>query len=354
MRVAVFPTAFDAMGFNRLIWPAQACMLAGHKVKVLYPDDPNRLPYTADIKGNLVDVATPDADIVVLQRVTQPMLLQIIRIWQSRGLRVVIDMDDDLRAVTPHTNPGAFKLMHVQHHVDGADPDDPAARIDWQTTEDACKTADVVTTSSDALYKRYSPDSMFRRMLPNMVPSRYFSLEPKPEAGVIGWAGATAFRYSDPEQTGAAIARLQRDGFEFAVVGPPKDVETAWRLDRPPLRTGAVNLFEYPDALQRFAVGISPLVDTAFNRSKSWLKMIEYAALGVPCVVSPMPEYRKLHARGVGVLAHNPREWYQKLRLLLTDDARREDLAAQGRDAVAGFTYESRADDWWNAWTLGA
>ena len=53
----------------------------------------------------------------------------------------------------------------------------------------------------------------------------------------------------------------------------------------------------------KLGIGVAPLADTKFNAAKSWLKMAEMAALGVPCVVSPRAEYMRLHEQWIGSLA---------------------------------------------------
>jgi hypothetical protein len=43
---------------------------------------------------------------------------------------------------------------------------------------------------------------------------------------------------------------------------------------------------------QPWSIGIAPLANTAFNRCKSAIKVLDYAALGLATVVSDMPVYR--------------------------------------------------------------
>ena len=62
----------------------------------------------------------------------------------------------------------------------------------------------------------------------------------------------------------------------------------------------------YTSSVAELGVGLVPLLDSAFNRAKSWLKGLEYAALGVPFVASPTPEYVKLAGLGAGLLADDP------------------------------------------------
>ncbi len=50
-----------------------------------------------------------------------------------------------------------------------------------------------------------------------------------------------------------------------------------------------IRLQKIHDPFIRCTVGIAPLVDRPFNRSKSWIKGLEYSAFGLPFVASPLP-----------------------------------------------------------------
>jgi glycosyltransferase involved in cell wall biosynthesis len=93
-----------------------------------------------------------------------------------------------------------------------------------------------------------------------------------------------------------------------------------------------------------------PLDDIAFNEAKSGLKMLEYAALGVPVIASPTSDNARLHGAGIGVLASKPKHWASLLRRLLTDPDERAALAVAGRAAAASQTIEGTTDRWWDAW----
>jgi hypothetical protein len=98
-------------------------------------------------------------------------------------------------------------------------------------------------------------------------------------------------------------------------------------------------------------LGMVPLAPTAFNTSKSRLKGIEYMAVGVPWVGSPREEYRRLHRESrCGLLADGPKDWYTKLKLLLTDDVLRKEQGEAGRTWMQDQTYQANAWRWLEAW----
>ncbi|HEY1116948.1 MAG TPA: glycosyltransferase, partial [Acidimicrobiales bacterium] len=102
----------------------------------------------------------------------------------------------------------------------------------------------------------------------------------------------------------------------------------------------------------RLQVAVCPLQDNRFDHAKSWLKMIEAAALGVAVVASPLTEYRRLHEMGVGTLVTSPEGWYRSLRYYLRSDDYRAHKVGQAREVVSDWTYERRAWRWAEAWAL--
>jgi glycosyltransferase involved in cell wall biosynthesis len=109
-------------------------------------------------------------------------------------------------------------------------------------------------------------------------------------------------------------------------------------------------LTEWPEAVATLGIGIAPLTDTKFNSAKSWLKPLEYSALGVPWVASPRTEYARLHALGAGLLANKPRNWATQLRALINSAALRDDLSQRGREIAAQLTIEKNAWQYAEAW----
>jgi glycosyltransferase involved in cell wall biosynthesis len=90
---------------------------------------------------------------------------------------------------------------------------------------------------------------------------------------------------------------------------------------------------------------------SGFVSHNSRLKGIEMMAAGTPWSSSPREEYRKLHREsGCGVLADNPKQWYQAIKRLLTDEVLRKEQAEAGRTYMQGQTYQANAWRWAQAW----
>lgn len=335
MKVAVFPSDDGGCGWYRLRWPAEHAARHGHNL-VVDPDD--MAYYRHRDTGRPVDLDL-DAEVVVVQRTTRDIAVGFVAMCKAKGKRVVVDVDDDLDSL----HDGHPYLAAV--HSDGRHPDN---------LHRVCDLADVVTVTTPALADRYGGDKAV--VLPNLVPERYLKVKPRRKGPPrVGWTGRPISHIGDASVMGGTVGPVvAAAGAKFCAWGQSAErtfaecnVPTGARVTVParPLRSG------YPESVAELTVGLVPLLDTPFNAAKSWLKGIEYAALGVPFVASPTPEYRKLHDLGAGWLASTPDEWAEMVARLLDDDDLRRVVAEDGRRAVEGLTYEAHGHRWWDAWT---
>jgi glycosyltransferase involved in cell wall biosynthesis len=102
------------------------------------------------------------------------------------------------------------------------------------------------------------------------------------------------------------------------------------RFDKP------VPVQEYPEWMNnnwQSHIGIAPIEDNVFNQSKSELKWLEYAALGVPTVASDVGPYRRAIRNGIdGIRTEN---WEPMLAALIEDPSYREELVQAARQRLA-------------------
>lgn len=344
MRVLVWPADLGAGGHYRLQWPAQALALQGADVTVdrVGPTctwdrywDGEAPPAEAHVLG----VERPDADVVVLQRPARRQWVQVIAALQEHGVRVVVDVDDDLTAI-PRANTAynAYDPVLSPHHSHA-----------WVSR--ACELADLVTVTTPALAKVYGGHGRVA-VLPNLVPNHYLTTERAVnEAPLLGWAGNVETHPHDLEVTAGAVHRalLAVPDAKVAIVGTADGVAERLRCTVA-LRTGWVSFDRYPEALAGLDVGIVPLHSSRFNDAKSCLKGMEFASVGTVPVMSPSPDNRRLHGLGVGVLADSPSQWRKQLTRLLANPELRADVAGRSREVMAGLTYQGNAGLWAEAW----
>lgn len=90
-----------------------------------------------------------------------------------------------------------------------------------------------------------------------------------------------------------------------------------------------------PDEIQKFSVGIMPLVDSPFNRGKCGFKLIQYHGCALPVIASPVGINNNIITHGAnGFLAKTGDDWYKYLEILYGNRSLCQSMGAQGRKIV--------------------
>jgi glycosyltransferase involved in cell wall biosynthesis len=98
-------------------------------------------------------------------------------------------------------------------------------------------------------------------------------------------------------------------------------------------------------------IAVAPLADTVFNHSKSDLRVLEAAMLGIPSVASARDSYGRFIEHGVdGMLVHKPAEWAEHLNYLASDPTARERMGQRARAKAMTRTVEATALNWIKAY----
>ncbi|HEX8327822.1 MAG TPA: glycosyltransferase family 4 protein [Hymenobacter sp.] len=148
---------------------------------------------------------------------------------------------------------------------------------------------------------------------------------------VIGWTGThSTLKYL--EQVAPVLAKLEAEGleFEFRVISnqPPtlplrSLVFLPWRKDT-----------EIADLLG-FHVGLMPLENDAWAMGKCAFKALQYMALGIPALVSPIGMNTEVVQQGInGFVCTTLADWEAALRLLLDEAGLRQRLGQAARATV--------------------
>ena len=79
-------------------------------------------------------------------------------------------------------------------------------------------------------------------------------------------------------------------------------------------------------------IGLMPLEDDSWSEGKCGFKIIQYLALGIPAVASPVGVNKTIVEDGHnGFLCVTEADWYRRLELLLQDPQLRSRLGEAGR-----------------------
>ena len=170
-------------------------------------------------------------------------------------------------------------------------------------------------------------------ILPTPVDCDLFSPDSvnRPADPVVGWVG-----HADNLPYLEALAgplrevarRHPRLRLVVAADRPPK-------IDGVPVEFRRWRLADEVSCFDGIRVGLMPLLDTPWTRAKCAFKALQYMALGIPPVVSPVGMNCEVVENGVnGFLAANPEEWVRSVDRLLSDEALAGNLAVAARKTV--------------------
>lgn len=264
------------------------------------------------------------ADVLFVQReamIFGPPLVEWLgaRLFQRP---MVLDLDD--ATYVPYTSPTYGKLGKV---------------LKWSgKTDELIQWARIVTCGNRAIANYVTSKGIAARIIPTVVDTEVFRPVTKAPGDllVLGWIGThSTFPYLETIfPVFQDLARTHR--FKLKIVGagigevnlPGVEVENlAWKLAR-----------EIED-FQSIDVGLYPIHSTLYSENwasgKSGFKAIQYMAVGIPYVASPIGAIEEIGQNGVTHLhATTSKEWYEALDRLLSDAKLRSKMGAAGRSHV--------------------
>lgn len=170
-------------------------------------------------------------------------------------------------------------------------------------------------------------------VVPTTIDTEKYTVEPKKrsvDVPVIGWSGS----FSTVQHLDTIREALQelsnKHRFKLRVIGTAK-----YYLDG--VQTEAIEWRSETevDDLRAIDIGVMPLPDDEWSKGKCGLKALQYMALGIPTVCSPVGVNTEIIQDGQnGYIADSPTEWVEKLSRLILDKESRLRLGNAGRQTV--------------------
>ncbi|QDO76388.1 glycosyltransferase family 4 protein [Aeromonas caviae] len=156
----------------------------------------------------------------------------------------------------------------------------------------------------------------------------------------VGWIGSPSTqKYLDIVDS--VIVKLQNEfEVDFCLIGANENIKLKSK----------VNIYKWSEEteyqlLSQFDVGIMPLYDSDFERGKCGFKILQYFAVSVPVVASPVGVNSSLIDNGIdGFLCFDEKDWYEKLKLLLGSEIKRREFGGAGRRKIIDYyNYSAQA-----------
>lgn len=327
MRICFWPADRSGCGYYRCALPAQQLRKLGHDVVV----------------GQLLDPGARDGefDVVVGQRIAEPGPSRIWReLCYDSHVMTVFELDDDFWSIDP-SNQVAYR------YYDEATQQRLKANI---------ADADLVTVTTDTLADVVSQWNSNVAVLPNCIPAKLLD-RPMPgedEPVTIGY-GASPSHTRDFGEIAKPLKRVIqrfRDRVEFHSIGHDFTGRVATTRARTRHTGWLASVEEYYSALD-FQIGLAPLRDIPFNRSKSDIKLLEYSALGIPALASFVRPYVDAVNDDCPALgtSFGGRDWEIMLADLITNPGFRAELGIEARRWAATRTIEANAALWEKAYS---
>jgi len=295
---------------------------------------------TTRYSGRLTE-ADWDVDVIVAQRVYKPGptgLLQRIARHPNRPL-LVYEIDDDLLGV-PLDNPSirVFGLPEVKANI-----------------RSNIEIADLVTVSTAPLAERIAKINPRVAVLPNCIPSEMLAWRHARFADrfTVGWQGSPTHTadWSVAAKAVGGWARstartLEGARLEFHTHGGVPDT-----FPQVPRHRHS----DWDEKMARFYmtidwdVALAPLQNNQFNRSKSDIRILEAAMLGIPVIASDVPAYHDSVRDGqTGYLVTHPRQWREALQSMWSGAAAQ--MGGAAREWAATRVIENHAQRWLDAY----
>ena len=306
------------------------------------------------------------SDVILIPRISEPRLIEVIRAFQKKGKKVVTELDDNLFAVSPLTQQYKhFGLEEFSYDLngekievwkDGKNIDLARNRENRKRMLESLEVCDMLLVTTEELKEIYKPYAKNIRVCPNSVNVNLWKKLPLlPHQGIrMGWFGGDT-HYRDWLVIAPVLKAFMEQNPDVILVllgakfdGTLKGIDPA-RIEHHNWTDTAA--YPYKASILDLDFAIIPLEDNDFNNGKSPIKWLEMAALEVPAVTSYVIPYTKMMDlvpdNGIFVEANSYEGWWEAMNKMAKDERLRKSMGLAARETVEKF-YD--ANKTWEIW----
>ncbi|MDK9699930.1 MAG: glycosyltransferase [bacterium] len=286
------------------------------------------------------DLVLIQRDVIVsMAKIPPPLQADFTRL-KNQGVKFIYELDDHFGAV-PETHPEKHIINNFDECIRGYTP--------W---------LDAIVVATEELAGAMSKFGLPVLVIPNQLDEQLWRLNTplsvrSGEVVSIGWMG-TPTHAADLEPIIPILLALYekyRDRIEFRFFGfLPRRLE-----NHPAMKYQGEIIINYDRFVEHFLanapdIAIAPLLDNPFNRAKSDIKYLEYAAAGCVGIYADLPPYRStVNHRKTGLLVNSEdvSGWENAIVELLENTSLRNQIAYNAREfVIRERTLKNTARNW--------
>lgn len=290
----------------------------------------------AEAGVQLPKAAMAEAAVIVGQRVCNPGPSILWQRLAKEGKRLVFEIDDHLWRV------------HDKNEIAANFFSNPDVR---RRLVENIEVSQMVTVTSETLANVILDKCPSANVviLPNCIDNALRKLErPHYEKLTVGWSGSTTHQ-PDFEFVAPQLKRFlsKHPEVDMHFIGTTYERLLKRKCRGTPWATEVTEYYKLID----YDIGILPLAYDTFNRSKSPIKALEYAALGIPVVATDFGPYSDFVQHGkTGFLVRKEHEWFNYLRDLVNDEDMRTEMGKAAHLYAGGYTIQGGVHLWKEAY----
>lgn len=312
-----------------------------------------------------------EADVIMIQRVTDPMMLEVIEAYKKKGKKIVLDWDDDIFNVSPLTPAyGEVGTAEYRPIINGERMDVWKDGVGFNLKKNLerieaikriCEMVDMITVTTDRLGDVYREFNDNVKVLPNCVDLNLWKKLPFKDHGPeirIGWFGGYS-HFEDWAVISDAIAEIM-NAYPYAklvILGQvfPSTLKRVKSTQIEAHGWSHIHAYPYKSATLDIDLAIIPLQDKKFNWGKSPIKWIEMAALQIPAVTSYISPYAEVMDvvpnNGIFVEHNQTDSWVKGISEMIDNLPLRQQIAqAAHQTVVENFDINTQFHQWVNAY----
>ncbi|MFH0853275.1 MAG: glycosyltransferase family 4 protein [bacterium] len=269
-------------------------------------------------------LASRKTDSILVQKILLPTWL--LRFLKSQKATLTFDFDDSIWLGAPDQTSGSSSRKNAENK--------------FQAT---LRTADRIISGNEFLAEHARQYSKRVTVIPSVVDIKRYVISPKKESNriCIGWIGS-AVNYPYLKDLESVFKRLSEKygqrlflkiisngNFHLNVGLECQNI--SWS------EAGEIN------EMKQFDIGLMPLKDTEWSRGKCSFKAIQYMALGIVPVVSPVGANKLVVTNNQdGLWAVSDTEWVDAISYLIENPEKRRQMGVAARSKIhKNYTLET-------------